>query len=125
LKDHLHEKHGLTVIAYETGARAGFTIQEVLEELSGSASIAFLLHTGEDAAVDGTLRTRENVVHETGLFQGVLGFKRAIVLLEEGCSEFSNIIGINQIRFATGNIKEAFGDVLAVIRRELGKSLFE
>jgi len=31
------------------------------------------------------------------LFQGRLEFHRAIILLEEGCSEFSNIVGLNQI----------------------------
>ena len=58
------------------------------------------------------------VIHELGLFQGRLGFTRAIVLLEEGVKEFSNILGINQLRFAKGRIKETFGDVLATIRRE-------
>jgi hypothetical protein len=47
-----------------------------------------------------------------------LGFARAIVLLEQDCNEFSNIAGLQQIRFAKGNIKEAFGEVLATIRRE-------
>jgi hypothetical protein len=41
-------------------------------------------------------------------------------MLEEGTEEFSNIAGIQQIRFAKGNIREAFGDVLAVLKRELG-----
>jgi predicted nucleotide-binding protein len=45
-----------------------------------------------------------NVIHEVGLFQGRLGFKRAIVLLEEGCKEFSNIQGLGQIRYPKGNI---------------------
>jgi len=45
-----------------------------------------------------------------------LGFNRAIILLQTGATEFSNIHGIEQIRFT--NIKEVFGDVLATIRRE-------
>jgi hypothetical protein len=49
-----------------------------------------------------------------------LGFSKAIVLLEDGTEEFSNIAGIQQIRFAKGNIKETFGEVLAVLRREFG-----
>ena len=40
-----------------------------------------------------------NVVHEAGLFQGRLGFTRAIVLLEEGCAEFSNIQGLQRSDF--------------------------
>jgi hypothetical protein len=41
-----------------------------------------------------------------------------IVLLEEGVKEFSNILGINQIRFSKNRIRESFGDVLATIKRE-------
>ena len=55
--------------------------------------------TAEDEQPDGTLRARENVIHEAGLFQGRLGFEKAIILLEEGCEEFSNIEGLGQIRF--------------------------
>jgi predicted nucleotide-binding protein len=56
--------------------------------------------------------------HELGLFQGRLGFARAIVLLEKRVEEFSNIDGIVQIGFDKGRIKETFGDVLATKRRE-------
>jgi predicted nucleotide-binding protein len=61
---------------------------------------------------------RENVVHEIGLFQGRLGFGRAIILLEEGCEEFSNIQGLGQIRFPKGNIGAKFEDIRAVLERE-------
>ncbi|WP_131194085.1 TIR domain-containing protein [Lichenihabitans psoromatis] len=118
LKDHLQDQHGVKVTAYETGARAGFTIQEVLADLSARASLALLVHTGEDTDQRGHIHARENVVHETGLFQGKLGFRRAIVILEEGTTEFSNIAGLQQIRFQKGNIREIFGEVLAVLRRE-------
>jgi predicted nucleotide-binding protein len=120
LKDHLHEKHGYSIEAYEIGSRAGHTIRDVLEEMLEESSFALLVMTGEDETKDGKIRARQNVVHEAGLFQGRLGFNRAIVMLEEGTEEFSNISGIQQIRFAKGNIREAFGDVLAVLKRELG-----
>ena len=35
-----------------------------------------------------------NVIHEVGLFQGRLGANKAIILLEDGCEEFSNIQGL-------------------------------
>jgi predicted nucleotide-binding protein len=82
------------------------------------SSFAILVMTAEDQTVDGQFRARQNVVHETGLFQGKLGFNRAIVLLEDGVEEFSNIHGIEQIRFSKENIKETYGEVLAVIKRE-------
>jgi len=59
-----------------------------------------------------------NVIHEVGLFQGRLGFERAIVLLEEGCEEFSNIQGLGQIRFPKNNISAIFESVREVLERE-------
>ncbi len=118
LKDHLHEKHHYEVSAYEIGARAGHAIRDVLEELMGVSTMAFLVMTGDDETSDGGLRARQNVIHEIGLCQGRLGFTRAIVLLEEGVEEFSNMHGIQQIRFGKGAIRETFGDVVATIRRE-------
>jgi len=47
------------------------------------AGIALLVLTAEDETADGKEVARQNVVHEAGLFQGRLGFARAIILLEE------------------------------------------
>jgi predicted nucleotide-binding protein len=118
LKDHLHEKHGYRVEAYETGARAGHTIRDVLEDMIEKSSFAVLVMTGEDEQLDGQIRARQNVIHEAGLFQGRLGFARAILLLEEGVEEFSNVQGVQYIRFSRDNVKETFGEVLATLRRE-------
>ncbi|HWX16540.1 MAG TPA: TIR domain-containing protein [Chthoniobacterales bacterium] len=116
LKDHLREMHGFKVEAYETGPRAGHTIEQVLQTMLNKASIAFLVMTGEDETVAGSINPRLNVVHELGLFQGKLGFKKAIILLKRGAAEFSNIEGLQQIRFT--EIKEVFGEVVATINRE-------
>jgi predicted nucleotide-binding protein len=74
--------------------------------------------TGEDETEDGRLRARENVVHEARLFQGKLGFERAIILLEEGCGEFSNIHGLNQIRFPAGKIMAVSEEIRRTFERE-------
>lgn len=118
LKDHLHDQHGLEVVAYEIGPRAGLSVKDVLEGMLNASSFALLVLTGEDQHVDGELHARQNVIHELGLFQGRLEFTRAIALLEDGVQEFSNILGVNQIRFSKGNIRETFGDVVATVRRE-------
>lgn len=118
LKDHLHDHHGYQIIAYETGSRAGHTIRDIIAEMLKVSSFAILVMTGEDKMEDGTVRARQNVIHEIGLFQGRLGFSKAIVLKEEGTEEFSNIYGVNQVRYSRGNIKETFGDVLGVLKRE-------
>jgi hypothetical protein len=118
LKDHLHDHHGYTIEAYETGSRAGHTIRDVLSQMLLKSSFGILVMTAEDKQDDGSMRARQNVIHEIGLFQGRLGFSKAIVLKEEGTEEFSNLHGVHQIRFSRGNIKETFGDILAVLRRE-------
>lgn len=119
LKSHLQDKHRLEIIAYETGARAGHTIRDILETMSDQASFALLVLTGEDRTESG-IRARQNVIHECGLFQGRLGFDRAILLVEEGVELASNFDGIQQLRFEKGRISEVFGDVIATLRREFG-----
>jgi len=119
LKDHLQDKHGIKVIAYESGERGGHTIRDILEELMSSSSLAFLILTKEDETLEGAFRARQNVVHEVGLFQGRLGFTRAIVISQEGTEVFSNIAGVHQLCFRN-KIQEIFGDTLAVYRREFG-----
>jgi predicted nucleotide-binding protein len=118
LKDHLQDKHQYNVIAYETGARAGHSIRDILESMLEESSFAILVFTGEDKTADGLMHARQNVIHEAGLFQGSLGFNRAIILLEEGTEDMSNVHGIQQIRYSKNNIKETFGDVLATLKRE-------
>ena len=71
-----------------------------------------------DEQSDGKARARENVVHEVGLFQGRLGFERALILLEDGCEEFSNIIGLGQIRYPKGNIAAKYEEIRMVLERE-------
>lgn len=120
LKSHLSDTQGFTVKVFESGARAGYTATEVLRDLSEEASFALLVHTAEDERIGGGFDARANVIHETGLFQGKLGLTRAIVMLEDGCSEYSNIAGLQQIRFAPGHISATYGDVVATILREFG-----
>ena len=74
--------------------------------------------TAEDERLDGSPAARQNVVHEAGLFQGRLGFSRAILLLEDECEQFSNIDGLGQIRFPRGKIATIFEDVRRVLERE-------
>jgi predicted nucleotide-binding protein len=83
-----------------------------------AAAIAILVMTAEDEMADGNIEARMNVVHEAGLFQERLSFTKAIVLLEEGCAEFSNIQGLGQIRFPKGNISATFEEVRRVMERE-------
>jgi len=118
LKDHLHEKHWYEIIAYEIWPRAWLSVKDVLNNMLNESSFALLLLTWEDEDNEWNLHARENVIHELWLFQWKIGFERAIAVLERWVNEFSNILGINQIRFNKGNIKETYWDILATIKRE-------
>jgi predicted nucleotide-binding protein len=118
LKDFIEDRLRLPVDEFNRVPVAGVTNIARLSEMLDAAAIAFLIMTGEDEQPDGKLRTRMNVVHEAGLFQGRLGFTRAIVLLEEDCKAFSYVEGLGQIRFPKGNIKAAFEEIRQVLERE-------
>lgn len=118
LKDFLQDRLKLAWDEFNREPPAGYSTKERLEAMLDSAVFAFLVMTAEDDRLDGTKHARENVIHEAGLFQGRLGFAKAIVLLEEGCSEFSNVIGLSQIRFPKGNIMAASEEIRRVLERE-------
>jgi predicted nucleotide-binding protein len=118
LKDLLHDRLGLEHEEFNREATAGKSTKERLEEMLDNACFAFLVMTAEDEKADGTMMARANVIHEVGLFQGRLGFEKAIVLLEEGCGEFSNIHGLTQIRFPKGNIMAKSEEIRRVLERE-------
>ncbi len=118
LKDFVEDRLGLPVDEFNSVPVAGISTTARLAELLDAAAFAFLIMTAEDEHADRKLNARLNVVHEVGLFQGRLGFNRAIVLLEDGCEEFSNIHGLGQIRFPKGNISAKFEEIRAVLERE-------
>lgn len=118
LKDFVADRLGLPWDEFNRVAVAGVATVDRLQEMLDGSCFALLVATAEDETVDGGLQARQNVIHEIGLFQGRLGFGRAVVLLEEGCAEFSNIHGLGQIRFPRGDIAARFDDVRRVLERE-------
>jgi predicted nucleotide-binding protein len=118
LKDFVQDRLQLPWDEFNRVPVAGVTNIARLSEMLDAAAIALLVMTAEDELADGALQARLNVVHEAGLFQGRLGFSKAIVLLEEGCQEFSNIQGLGQIRFPGGNIAASFEEIRRVMERE-------
>ena len=118
LKDFLSERLGLPWDEFNREAVAGFTTFERISGMLDNANFAFLIMTAEDEHSDSSIHARQNVIHEVGLFQGRLGPKKAIILLENGCEEFSNIVGLSQIRFPQGHISAAFEEIRRVLERE-------
>jgi hypothetical protein len=118
LKEFLQHRLHLTCEDFESVPSAGKSIKERLLEMLGSSDFAFLVMTAEDEHADKSLHARENVIHEAGLFQGKLGFERAIILLDEECAEFSNKSGLVHIPFRRGRLKDHFEDIRQVLERE-------
>jgi predicted nucleotide-binding protein len=118
LKDFIKDRLHLPYDEFNRVTVAGITNITRLSEMLDAAAVAFVILTAEDEQADGALRARMNVIHEVGLFQGRLGFTKAIVLLEDGCEEFSNIAGLGQIRFPKANIASKFEEIRLVLERE-------
>jgi predicted nucleotide-binding protein len=118
LKDFAQDRLGLPWDEFNRVPVAGVTNVARLSEMLDAAAIAFIVMTAEDERTDGTVQARMNVIHEAGLFQGRLGFTKAIVMIEDGCEEFTNISGLGQIRFPAGNISAVFEEVRRVLERE-------
>jgi len=118
LKDFIADRLGLPWDEFNREPVAGVTTSERLERMMSDAAFAFLIMTAEEEHADSNVHARPNVIHEVGLFQGKLGIRRAIVLLEEGCSEFSNITGLSQIPFPRGDIAARFEEIRHVLERE-------
>lgn len=113
---YIEEEIGEECIEFDSDPSAGLTIFERLSEMLRQSKFAFLIMSGEDHDSEGYLRARENVVHEVGLFQGHLGPGKAIVLLEDGCREFTNIRGLVQIRFKKGKIEGIFERIHDILK---------
>ena len=105
-------------MGYESESRLGSSIIAVLEGMLNRATFAVLVLTAEDETKSGSMRARQNVVHEAGLFQGRLGFKKAIVLKQEGTEDFSNIAGLQYISFSENRIDQTFYELRRVLARE-------
>lgn len=118
LKDFIADRLKLPWDEFNREPVAGYTTSERLQAMMSQTAFALLVLTAEEELADATLQARPNVVHELGLFQGRLGLHRAIILLEDGCAEFSNIGGLSQIRFPRGDIAARFEEVRRVLERE-------
>ncbi|MDK2375055.1 TIR domain-containing protein [Serratia fonticola] len=118
LKDYIKDKLNLPYDEFNRVPVAGVSNTHRLQQMLDQAAFAFLIMTAEDESSSGSKQARMNVVHEVGLFQGKLGFEKAIILLEDGCEEFSNINGLGQVRFPAGNVSAIFHQIQDVLERE-------
>lgn len=114
----LEKNLGLDTISYESEPHAGESIVPILERMLARATFAVLILTAEDETSSGAKRARQNVIHEAGLFQGKLGFKKAILLRQTNTEDFSNIAGLQYISFEGDKIDQVFWELQQVLKRE-------
>lgn len=114
----LEKDLGLATLAFESESRVGHHIVEVLERMMEESDFAVIVLTAEDVTEGGLARARQNVVHEVGLWQGKLGFNRTVVALQNGVEEFSNISGLQQLRFDNDAVEQCFEGLRAALARE-------
>lgn len=91
------QKHGFTVDEFDGNPRAGQTIQDVVSELLYGHQVGVFILAAEDKLENGSVRGRQNVVHEIGLFQGHHGWQSALVVARRDVEVPSNLQGI--VRF--------------------------
>ena len=118
LKTYLEDELGLATLHYESESHVSESIINVLDRMLDESTFAILILTAEDETREGSRRARQNVVHEAGLFQGRLGFNKVVLLRQEGLEDFSNVAGLQYIRFRGEQIEETFYELQRVLIRE-------
>jgi hypothetical protein len=118
LEAFLTGQFGLKIEEFNRDPAAGVPTTERLSEMLNKTCFALLVMTAEDVHYDGKIHARENVVHEIGLFQGRLGFRKSIIVKQNGTTEFSNIAGLTYIPYPKGRIEEAFPGIMKTLIRE-------
>jgi len=118
VKLYLGDELKVATLFYESESRVGESIVPVLEGFLEQATFAVLILTGEDDTADGRHRARQNVIHEAGLFQGRLGFKKVVLLVQDNVEEFSNVAGLQHIPFSGQAIEQTFYELQRVLKRE-------
>lgn len=102
---------GLPFESFESNNRTGEHIIDILKGFLDSSVFAIIVVTADDETAGGTIRARQNVIHEIGLFQGRLGFEKVAILKQNEAEEFSNNAGLQHIPFPKDNIRAAFHDL--------------
>jgi sugar/nucleoside kinase (ribokinase family) len=106
----------VNVEAWESDTRLNQFPIEVLSALLDKTRFAILLMTAEDATDIGSVRARQNVLHEMGLFQGRLGFKNVIVLRDVGLEMPTNLEGWQMVEIDRQNIRGTLANLEAGLR---------
>jgi CAP12/Pycsar effector protein, TIR domain len=111
LKNFIEERMHLEPVILTEQPDLGLTIIEKLEKYGKDCDFALILLTADDETADGGVRARQNVIHELGVFHGILGRDRVLLLKQSNVETFSNISGLIYKEFQGENIESVFEDV--------------
>lgn len=115
VQSHIEKDVKISTLELAQETNQGKTIIEKLSDNSDLCDSAVIVMTGDDIGPDGSARSRENVMHEIGYFQGKFGRSKVILLHEEGVSIPTNLAGLVYIPFPKGMVSAGFH----VLSREL------
>ncbi|MEJ2045688.1 MAG: nucleotide-binding protein [Reinekea sp.] len=105
---YIEKELDIEVIELSESVNKGRTVIQKLDEESDECKFAIIIQTAEDKMASGSMRTRQNVVHEIGFFQGKFGLHNVLFLKENGVEEFSNIEGIVYEPFNKDSISSTY-----------------
>lgn len=117
---HIEKDIDLLTMELAQEPSSGMTVIEKLIDGASRCDSAVIVMTGDDITLDGEARSRENVMHEIGYFQGKYGRAKVCLLHEEGVSIPTNLSGVVYIPYPKGNVSAGFH----VLSREL-KSMYK
>lgn len=123
------KRFGINIIELDRNGPGGMqTVFSKLYQSARKADCAVVLMSGDDTSVDDngnpSLRARQNVIFEAGMFLGKLGPEKVIVLMD-GVDRFempSDLGGLHPISYdSNGQWKEKLRRQLEVIGFEMGR----
>lgn len=108
----IEKEIGVDTFELSEQSNKGRAVIEKLERtICEDCDYAIIVMTAEDVMMDNTKRARQNVVHEIGFCQGVLGREHVLLLKQKGIELFSNIHGLVYEEFEGNNIASVYHKV--------------
>jgi hypothetical protein len=111
------------VVPWTTSFNPGTTTLERLIELTRDVDFAVFVFaqddwTIKDSSEDGQASPRDNVVFEAGLFGGVLGMRRTLILHANGAKLPTDLLGLTCVRYGATTPAE-----IRVLNQKLRKAI--
>lgn len=118
LKEFLEGELKIKTVSYDFKSIKSESIPQSFEKLLSAATFAILILADEDDSKDEKFRILQNIIYETGLMQGKLGFDKVIILRQEGMEETNILTGVKYIKFSGDIIEQTFYELNRVLKSE-------